>query len=796
MPLQRSSSDAVVTSRVEGRPSVLPTAELTVVIPPRPALAGGPSQRGPALLVGRGFYTPDMVRPQPAEAGSTPEGFALEGGTLGRANLPALADLESLSLLPLKLGKNRSSSVKSRLTSRPSVGSITRLELSDRKDQAAESQQRASATPVKATRRLDFQSSLDFESHGPPQLDRGWHTPDLQPVLGGHGLDRLSLEATSNQPGADAGFVPLIQPVGNQDQDAASSGDERGRITLAGPPIVEETAADFAAAEPVKTEKTVASGMRRSNASMAALSSLLTGDAEDGGKDVRLDRQLSQQSLQSSGPSDDHGTCTPSSSNGELSLGSDDDSPQKIKTNMTRRTSSGTDIHYVSFWEGHGGGHLIREDSYQFAGSRRPNRAAARTSEGPLLRFMQHVRHKHDRRQRNAAGKNTHGGGGNGSHNVGARAGGTAVGAPVHEATFATLPDSCILGVINMLEDVKAVARCGSVCRKLNRLQSVASASYLRLSIGAASGRHSNPDSGQKRQQTCSEVVQGCLRHGVTRVDFCEATQMGARLIAKLGDSLVKCQQLLAQTPPVVQLAQRLQHLVLANNTSLTSLQGLQAAAELRQLVLRGCTKLASIDAVAPLAKLQTLDLTWCEKITDLSPLREGHAALIDVALTGCELLKTASLEPLMTGCPRLQFMRLGGLDYVGSLDLSARPGTGSSSCWPDLQRLYLNGTKFLGSLGPLGNKLVLADLSFCRLLVDTSWLEGCNKLEHLNLAHCIAIKSLDGCSECPNLKSIGLWGCTQIKSVDPLVKCQQLQVVDCTAMVRILLSTLKHLCA
>ena len=85
--------------------------------------------------------------------------------------------------------------------------------------------------------------------------------------------------------------------------------------------------------------------------------------------------RYSQQSFDSAGT----GVFTPSSSGGELSACgySDDDSPGQMKTNMTRRTSSGTDIHYISFWEGHGGGHLIREDSYQFAGTRRREQAKA-----------------------------------------------------------------------------------------------------------------------------------------------------------------------------------------------------------------------------------------------------------------------------------------------------------------------------------------------------------------------------------------------------------------------------------
>lgn len=337
-----------------------------------------------------------------------------------------------------------------------------------------------------------------------------------------------------------------------------------------------------------------------------------------------------------------------------------------------------------------------------------------------------------------------------------------------------------------MLENVKAVVRCGTVSRKLHMLQSVASASYFTLAIGTADARRAGP--GMKPRKL-GDVVHGCLQHRVTRVDFAEAPMMSSRLIAQLGDPQVLLNAATgfpSQKAPVVQLTQRLQHLVLANNSSLTSLAGLEVAIELRHLVLRGCTQLASIQAIGPLAKLQTLDLTWCEKIANLAPLREGHTALVRINLTGCESLKTSSLLPLTAGCPKLEVVRLGGLEYMGSLDLSvsSSPAT-AAQCWPDLQRLYLNGCCFLSTLSPLGNKLVLADLSFCRALVDTLWLSGCSKLEHLNLAHCTGISSLAGCLNCPRLTSIGLWGCVLIKSLDPLAKCRDLKLVDCTAMVR-----------
>merc|ERR1712054_248014 len=112
----------------------------------------------------------------------------------------------------------------------------------------------------------------------------------------------------------------------------------------------EDSPSEFVAApEPVSVPaKTAgrtdaASGMRRSDASMVALSSLNVS----GNDEQASGPPLSPMRLQSSGPSDDVGSCSPSSSIGELyCLGSDDESPQKSQTNMTRRTSSGTDIHY------------------------------------------------------------------------------------------------------------------------------------------------------------------------------------------------------------------------------------------------------------------------------------------------------------------------------------------------------------------------------------------------------------------------------------------------------------------
>jgi hypothetical protein len=62
---------------------------------------------------------------------------------------------------------------------------------------------------------------------------------------------------------------------------------------------------------------------------------------------------------------------------------------------MSRRTASGNNIEFVSFWEGHGGGHLIRENSYQFASPRnRDHREVAAPRRPQLLSFMQRLRRK------------------------------------------------------------------------------------------------------------------------------------------------------------------------------------------------------------------------------------------------------------------------------------------------------------------------------------------------------------------------------------------------------------------
>ena len=428
--MRRAASAAVVSSMDEppragsASPTGLREARAGVLAPTaRPTLSiNGSTDRGrgaPALLVGRGFYTPDVVRPQKVDEGQSPLGFALEGGDVPRDERP----LEELNLLPLKLGKNPTSSMKSRLTSRPSVGSITRLQLSGM-DEAMESLHRANSAGMGPTRRIEMPQ--DLHHHGPaPLVGRGWHTPDAMhaarpdtspgafsldagsPQLAGSTLGRTS--SADHRPVVGglppvSGLPPLGKRGSRENLRDSPSSDAESRVTLAGPPIVEEmdpsemgAAAVAVAGAPswsadadgAKPKMGQFDGMKRNAASMAALSSMLTGgSASDGEESVqdtpqaepqpepeqelggRVASMLSQQSMASMASA---GSAISATDSGEFALGSDEDSPNKnhMKTNMTRRTSSGTDIHYISFWEGHGGGHLIREDSYQFAGARR-----------------------------------------------------------------------------------------------------------------------------------------------------------------------------------------------------------------------------------------------------------------------------------------------------------------------------------------------------------------------------------------------------------------------------------------
>jgi len=354
------------------------------------------------------------------------------------------------------------------------------------------------------------------------------------------------------------------------------------------------------------------------------------------------------------------------------------------------------------------------------------------------------------------------------------------MGAPVHETTITDLPDAVILRVLNMLVDVKAVRRCGAVCQKLKKLNRLVSATHF----GVCHLGQPNP---QDKRRTLGDIVQGCLQHGVTTADFSESLAMGSRMMSQLGDPAVVGAKpgIPFKGPasvPLIKLAQRLQHLTLANNLNLKTLNGLEVATALKHLSLRGCVQLESIEAVGPLLQLQSLDLTWCAKLSDLSPLKD-HTGLKIIKLSGCEMIKTAHLEPLKS-CTGLEDVNLAGLEYVGVLQLSTPAQPQPQQCWPNLRDLHLNGCSFLATLSPLPATLQTLDLSFCHSLVDTSWIEGCSRVEHLNLAHCRRLKNLDGVASCVRLKSIGLWGCSQIKSVGPLTKCRQLRVVDCTAMV------------
>ena len=184
------------------------------------------------------------------------------------------------------------------------------------------------------------------------------------------------------------------------------------------------------------------------------------------------------------------------------------------------------------------------------------------------------------------------------------------------------------------------------------------------------------------------------------------------------------------------------------------------------------------------------------------SPNAQVH--LRQVSLDGCILLRQVDLAPL-ANCTALQSVNLAGLDYLTALNATDNPLVAwrqkpkqppiasGKHCWPRLQRLQLNGCAHLSVIHPLGlglhnnahSALVHLELSFCMLLVDTSWLHGCSVLEHLNLSHCTALQSLQGVSHCAEtLASIGLWGCSQLADIGPLAVCTKLQLLDCTDMV------------
>jgi len=340
--MRRAASAAVVSSMDEQPPRAgsasppgLREARAGVLAPTaRPTLEiNGSTDRGrgaPALLVGRGFYTPDVVRPQHVDEGHSPEGFALEGGDAPRDERP----LEELNLLPLKLGKNPSSSMKARLTSRPSVGSITRLQLSGM-DEAMESLHRANSAGMGPTRRIDLGPDRSHPGQGPaPLTGRGWHTPDgiyaarAETSPGAFSLDAGSpqvagslLGRTHSDTGAKAvvgGLAPVfgLPPLGKRGsrenlRDSPSS-DAESRVTLAGPPIVEEmdptemqSAADYvspigssaAAGAPswsaddgdAKPKTGNFDAMKRNAESMAALSSMLTGGSASDGEESAQD---------------------------------------------------------------------------------------------------------------------------------------------------------------------------------------------------------------------------------------------------------------------------------------------------------------------------------------------------------------------------------------------------------------------------------------------------------------------------------------------------------------------------
>ena len=334
-------------------------------------------------------------------------------------------------------------------------------------------------------------------------------------------------------------------------------------VTLAGPPIKEERDGDILLS-PGQTAQTSdagtglkprpLTGLRRNAESMAALSSMLSGETSPPKADAEPSAGMHKSASASSAElrlklgGNNRGSqlsfsSQRTSSSGGFSDEVDEDALRSshMQTNMTRRTASGTDIHYISFWEGHGGGHLIRDDSYQFAGPRRreqvkKERDSAKVAIGPLLRFLQHTRRRLER------GKNRKAGGLRDASPVRLtqQVSGefTAAGAPVREKRLVDLPDSCIRHILSMLGDVGSLCSCGLVCKKLRKLHRSVAASTLTLSAVAKpqgdaldSFEISVEDRDEKR---FDDVVQGCLRHDVTDIHLGASTETGTRIMAQL----------------------------------------------------------------------------------------------------------------------------------------------------------------------------------------------------------------------------------------------------------------------
>eukprot|EP01047_Picozoa_sp_COSAG01_P001611 COSAG01_NODE_37_length_34085_cov_64.376626_28_plen_582_part_00 len=240
-------------------------------------------------------------------------------------------------------------------------------------------------------------------------------------------------------------------------------------------------------------------------------------------------------------------------------------SPPMHPANMTRRTASGHDIAYVSFWEGHSGGHLIRENSFQFATPRKQERARrARTDptleHGPLLMFMKRANQRYYEKQvatkqrqvalaasgppvgamapvAAAAGTGSACGGGGAAGSSSGEF--TCAGPPVRAQLLIELPDKCLLQVLNMLQDLHAMCCCSVTCRKLKQLARLATAQNLSFNSqmrfpavttrsvnGMQRGRQARSMQAPSRvawvepAQQLEQLFRRCLQYGVDKIDL------------------------------------------------------------------------------------------------------------------------------------------------------------------------------------------------------------------------------------------------------------------------------------
>ena len=384
-------------------------------------LAGAEHGR-PPLLQGRECRTPDMAAARDSVSGT-------------------LDFSSGLSMFPLVLGKSRlarSNSKQSLANSKQSIPTLTGL---------------GQAAVVEQPRTHEVAASWRSSRSVPPQLaGRRWRTPDMTAVQSDTTFDRC--RSTSNvgvsispsmlrapgEPGAEDNETVSLSPLDLGDRLFAFV--EPGTAADAGAATTSEAPAPLGAAG---SDSPKLNGLRRSSStvSLAPIASaappnlsvtlakaksilslndmLMSGtspEAEpapppkvtpppphfttklsfDSGQEHSSESAFSLTGLgRSKGSMGSFGT----------DITSEDDaggSPRSLEIhspNMTRRTASGHDIAYVSFWEGHGGGHLIRENSYQFATPRKQERAlkarndpSLREPKGLLLSFMQRQRRR------------------------------------------------------------------------------------------------------------------------------------------------------------------------------------------------------------------------------------------------------------------------------------------------------------------------------------------------------------------------------------------------------------------